>query len=291
MFKKFKVFLEMIKIEHTLFALPFAFMGAILGSYVINGHLPLWSQIGWILLAMIGARTAAMSLNRLIDQVFDGKNPRTMMRAIPAGLLRSSEVVLFTLISLVIFFWAVTQLDPLALKLLPIAIFMLVIYSYTKRFTWLCHVILGMTLGLAPLGGWIAITGHFSWTAIVFYIAVTFWTAGFDVIYACADEEFDREEGLYSIPSRFGIARALKIAQGFHVITAVGLIAIGIMAGLGWWYFAGAVIALAILFYQHYILTPKDLSRLQTSFFTLNSTLSLIVFVFTLIDLVVKQWW
>jgi 4-hydroxybenzoate polyprenyltransferase len=291
MFKKIKIFLEMIKVEHTLFALPFAFMGAMLGSYVIYGHLPTWQQVVWILVAMVGARSAAMGLNRLIDRTFDGKNPRTMMRAIPAGLLRSGEVVIFIIISLIVFFWAVLQLSPLALRLLPIAVFMLIFYSFTKRFTWLCHVVLGMTIALAPLGGWVAVTGTVTWTAIVFFVAITFWTAGFDVIYACDDAEFDRKEGLHSIPSRFGVPRALKIAQGFHVITAIGLISLLFIANLGWWYAAGVIIAIAILFYEHYIVTPKDLSRLQTAFFTMNGALSIVMFAFTLVDLAVKQWW
>ncbi|WP_037289266.1 UbiA-like polyprenyltransferase [Saccharibacillus sacchari] len=290
MFGKIRVFLEMIKIEHTLFALPFAFMGMLLGSVVINGHLPSWAQAGWILLAMIGARSAAMGMNRLIDRYIDAKNPRTEKRAIPAGLLKTSEVAIFVVVFLGLFLWATWELSRFALTLFPIALALILLYSYTKRFTWLCHIVLGATIALAPLGGWAAVTDSFSWSSLVFYIAIAFWTAGFDVIYACDDIDFDRKEGIYSIPSRFGLEKALKIAQGFHIVTAIGLISLVFITPLGWWYAAGVVIACSILFYQHRIVKPSDLSRVQTAFFTMNSWLSSIVFVFTLIDLVVKFW-
>ncbi|WP_054957126.1 UbiA-like polyprenyltransferase [Paenibacillus dakarensis] len=288
MFKKIGVYLEMIKVEHTLFALPFALMGALVGSVVEFDHLPSWGDIGWILLAMFGARSAAFGLNRLTDQYIDAKNPRTVGRAIPAGLLKPLEVVLFIILSFGVFFWATAELDPFAFRLLPIAVFMLVFYSYTKRFTWLCHVVLGLTTALAPLGGWVAVTGQVDYKAIIFYIALAFWTAGFDVIYACQDLDFDSKEGLYSIPSRFGLQKALWFARGFHVITAVGFIILFLVTPLSWWYLIGMIIACGILFYQHYILSPKDMTRLQTAFFTMNSTLSIVLFVFTLIDLVVK---
>ncbi|NMO96970.1 UbiA-like polyprenyltransferase [Paenibacillus lemnae] len=288
MFKKIGVYLEMIKVEHTLFALPFAVMGALMGSAVVFGALPSWAEIAWIFLAMFGARSAAFGLNRLADQYIDARNPRTAKRAIPAGLLKPGEVIIFVILSFIVFFWAAAELDPFAFRLLPIAVFFLVIYSYTKRFTWLCHVVLGLTTSLAPLGGWVAVTGQMDWKAIVFYIALAFWTAGFDVVYACQDEDFDRKEGLHSIPSRFGLHKALWFARGFHILTAVGFIVLWLVTPLGLWYLAGAMIACGILFYQHYILSPKDMSRLQTAFFTMNSTLSIILFVFTCIDLVVK---
>lgn len=279
----------MIKFEHTVFALPFAFMGAILSSVVVFGTLPSWSQIGWITLAMVGARSAAMGLNRVIDKVIDKKNPRTAGRAIPAGLLSSKEVNLFIVISIILLIWAASQLSRLAMELLPVAVFFLVFYSYTKRFTWLCHVILGLTIGLAPLGGWVAITGQITWTAIVFYISVAFWTAGFDVIYACQDIEFDRKEGLHSIPSRFGLAKALWIARVFHIITAIGLIALFFLTQLSWWYLLGIAIAYIILVYEHRLVSPYDLSKLNTAFFTMNGILSVVVFGFTLLDLVVQR--
>ncbi|AWB45014.1 4-hydroxybenzoate octaprenyltransferase [Paenibacillus sp. CAA11] len=290
MFKKIGIFLQMIKFEHTVFALPFAFMGALLGSVSLRGTFPSWAEIGWILLAMFGARSAAMGLNRLIDRVSDKKNPRTAGRAIPAGLLKISEVVIFIIASFVLLFWAAWELNSLAMKLLPIAVFMLVLYSYTKRFTWLCHVVLGFTIALAPLGGWVAVTGQVNWTAMVFFVAIAFWVAGFDIIYSCQDVEFDTKEGLYSIPVRFGVARSLIIAKCFHIVTAAGFVALLVMTDLGWWYIAGMILSFVILFYEHHIVTPKDLSRLQTAFFTMNGVLSIAVFIFTFIDLVVYQY-
>lgn len=288
MLSKVKIFMEMIKFEHTVFALPFAYMGALLGSVVVNGHLPSWSQIGWVTLAMVGARTAAMSLNRVIDRAFDARNPRTRNRAIPAGLLSIAEVYFFIAVSFALLFWASSQLNILSMKLLPIAVFFLVFYSYTKRFTWMCHVILGLTIALAPLGGWVAVTGKVDAVAWVFYITVACWTAGFDVIYACQDMEHDRDEGLYSIPSRFGISKSLFIARGLHILTAAGFTSLFILADLSWLYFVGLLIAYGILYYEHRLVSPHDLTRLNTAFFTMNGVLSVIVFSFTLFDLVVR---
>jgi 4-hydroxybenzoate polyprenyltransferase len=288
MLNKVKIFMEMIKFEHTVFALPFAFMGAVLGSVVVTGHLPSWAQIGWVTMAMVGARTAAMSLNRVIDRTIDARNPRTKNRAIPAGLISSAEVYIFILVSFALLFWAASQLNVLSMKLLPVAVFFLVFYSYTKRFTWLCHVILGLTIALAPLGGWVAVTGQVDVTAIVFYLTIACWTAGFDVIYACQDMEHDRKEGLYSIPSRFGIRKALFISRGFHVLTAAGFASLFIMTDLSWWYFAGLIISYAILYYEHRLVKPNDLSKLNVAFFTMNGVLSILVFSFTLFDLVVR---
>lgn len=288
MFRKTVTFLQMIKFEHTVFALPFAFLGALLGSMSLNNTFPTWAEIGWVLLAMFGARSAAMGLNRLIDRVSDAKNPRTANRAIPAGLLKIGEVVVFIIISFGLLFWAAANLNPLSMKLLPIAVFMTVLYSYTKRFTWLCHVVLGLTIALAPLGGWVAVTGMVDATAMVLFVTITFWVAGFDIIYSCQDVEFDTKEGLHSIPVRFGVAVSLKIAQVFHIITALGFIALFILSDLGWWYIAGMIIAYIILFYEHHLVSPGDLSRLQTAFFMMNGVLSIVVFIFTFVDLVVR---
>lgn len=288
MFKKIGIFLQMIKFEHTVFALPFAFMGALLGSVVMFGELPSWSQIGWVVIAMFGARSAAMGLNRLIDRISDAKNPRTAGRAIPAGLLKVGEVSLFIAFSFFLLFWAAFKLNPLSTKLLPIAVFLLVFYSFTKRFTWACHLILGLTIALAPLGGWVAVTGTVDWTSMVFYFTIVFWTAGFDIIYSCQDVEFDLKEGLYSIPVRFGVARALVIAKVFHFLTGIGFVSLLFITELSWWYVAGMLIAYIILFYEHHIVSPSDLSKLQTAFFTMNGVLSIVVFSFTLIDLVVQ---
>lgn len=287
MLNKLKIFLEMIKFEHTIFALPFAYMGAVLGSVVIEDRLPAWTEIFWVTLAMIGARSAAMGLNRLIDRYIDAKNPRTAKRAIPAGLLSVKEVIIFIVCSFILLFVAAFQLNILSVKLLPVAVFFLVFYSYTKRFTWLCHIVLGLTIGLAPLGGWVAVTGEINTVAIIFYISVACWTAGFDVIYACQDADFDREKGLYSIPSYFGIRKGLWIAKGLHLVTAVGFISLIGLTDLGWLYIIGTMIALCILYYEHSLVKPHDLSKLNTAFFTMNGILSCVVFIFTLIDLVV----
>ncbi|QNK55368.1 UbiA-like polyprenyltransferase [Paenibacillus sp. PAMC21692] len=287
MIRKLRIILEMIKFEHTVFALPFAFLGAILGSVAMNGHLPSWSEIGWVTLAMFGARSAAMSLNRVIDAAIDKKNPRTSNRAIPAGLLKSVEVVAFIIVSFALLFIAAYNLEPIAMKLMPIAVFFLVIYSYTKRFTWLCHIVLGLTIALSPLGGWVAVTGEFSASAWLLYGTVALWIAGFDIIYATQDFEYDRGEGIHSIPARFGIARALWIARGLHVVTAIGFILLFISTQLSWLYLFGALLSVTLLFYQHYMVRPHDLSRVQTAFFGMNGTLSVVLFAFAFIDLVV----
>jgi len=291
MIAKLRVFLEMIKFEHTLFALPFAYVGAILGAVTVEKRLPEWSECGWILLAMVGARTAAMGLNRLIDKAIDVRNPRTANRALPAGLLKSAEVIVYIVVSFVLLFWAAAKLNPLAVKLLPIAVFMTVIYSYTKRFTWACHIVLGLTLGLAPLGGWVGVTGGVTLEAMILYVTVALWSAGFDIIYACQDVEFDRKEGLHSIPARFGIAGALWIARAFHVLTAVGFALILALTDLSWWYFAGMIVSAALLLYEHRLVKPNDLSKLNAAFFTMNGILSAVIFVFTFIDLVVIRSW
>ncbi|BBH20995.1 4-hydroxybenzoate octaprenyltransferase [Paenibacillus baekrokdamisoli] len=291
MIRKLGIILEMIKVEHTIFALPFAFMGALLGAVMMEKRLPEWGEIGWIILAMVGARSAAMGLNRVIDSAIDKKNPRTAKRAIPAGLLKVGEVLLFIAVAFVLLFFAAAKLNPICLKLMPIAVFMLVLYSYTKRFTWLCHVVLGLTIGLAPLGAWVAITGHLDLSAWVLYIAVATWLAGFDIIYACQDFDFDRKEGVHSIPARFGLIGALRIAKVFHFITAIGFIALFWMTDLSWGYLVGTIIAAGILFYEHWLVKPSDMSRVQTAFFTMNGALSTVLFVFTFLDLVVLHKW
>jgi 4-hydroxybenzoate polyprenyltransferase len=230
-----------------------------------------------------------MSLNRLIDRTIDKKNPRTAGRAIPAGLLSIGEVVVYIVLSFALLLWATSHLSRLAMELLPVAVFFLVFYSYTKRFTWACHIVLGITLGLAPLGGWVAITGSITWASLVFFATIVFWSAGFDIIYACQDFEVDREEGLHSIPSRFGIAKALWIARVFHILTAVGLVGLFFMTHLSWMYLIGLVIAYGVLFYEHRLVSPRDLSKLNTAFFTMNGILSCVVFVFTFFDVLLRR--
>lgn len=285
--RNIRIVLEMIKFEHTVFVLPFAYIGAILGSLEVHGRLPTWEQIGWVTLAMVGARSAAMALNRLIDRHIDAKNPRTANRAIPKGLVSVPFVWGFVVVSFLLLFVSALQLNRLAVMLMPLAVLILVFYSYTKRFTWLCHLFLGIATGAGPLGGWIAVTTQIDWTAILLFLTVTFWIAGFDIIYACQDVEFDQKERLHSIPVRFGLKKALWISSFMHVITAIGLILLLFITQLQLWYAIGLVIALGILIYEHAIVSHNDLSRLNTAFFTMNGILSVILFIFTMIDVLV----
>jgi 4-hydroxybenzoate polyprenyltransferase len=279
--------MEMIKFEHTIFALPFAFLGTFLGArYLHPQGWPTWSQFFWVTLAMVGARTAAMALNRLIDRHIDAKNPRTAVRAIPKGLLKTGEVYLYILLSFALLAVSAYQLNMLCLELMPIAVFFLTLYSYTKRFTWACHLILGIADGLAPLGGWIAITGSFDYQGVLLGLLVGTWIAGFDIIYSCQDSDFDKSLGLHSIPARFGVAKALQISVWLHVMTAMLFVAVGLALNLGLLYYLGVLVALVILYKQHDMVAPDDLSKLNFAFFNMNGYLSLIVFAFTLLELV-----
>jgi 4-hydroxybenzoate polyprenyltransferase len=279
--------MEMIKFEHTIFALPFAFLGTFLGArYLHPQGWPTWSQFFWVTMAMVGARTAAMALNRLIDRHIDAKNPRTAVRAIPKGLLKTGEVYLYILLSFALLAVSAYQLNMLCLELMPIAVFFLTLYSYTKRFTWACHLILGIADGLAPLGGWIAITGSFDYQGVLLGLLVGTWIAGFDIIYSCQDSDFDKSLGLHSIPARFGVAKALQISVWLHVMTAMLFVAVGLALNLGLLYYLGVLVALVILYKQHDMVAPDDLSKLNFAFFNMNGYLSLIVFAFTLLELV-----
>ncbi|HBP63603.1 MAG TPA: 4-hydroxybenzoate octaprenyltransferase [Desulfosporosinus sp.] len=278
---KLKVFFEMIKFEHTLFALPFAYLGAFLAAK----GLPPVSKLFWITLAMIGARTAAMSLNRLIDRHIDARNPRTAQRAIPAGQLRTKEVYLYIVLSFLLLGYSAYQLNILALWLMPIAVFFLVLYSYTKRFTWACHIVLGISLGLAPAGAWIGVTGHWALAPILLGLGVMTWVAGFDVVYACLDVEFDRREGLHSVPAIFGIQRGLEISAGLHIIAPIFFIAVGMVMSMSWLYYMGVAIAIVLLYRQHRLVSADDFSKIGVAFFDLNGYLSLLLFVFSIFDL------
>ncbi len=279
--QKLKVFFEMIKFEHTLFALPFAYLGAFLAA---NGVPPI-SKLFWITLAMIGARTAAMSLNRLIDRHIDARNPRTAQRAMPAGQLRTKEVYLYIVLSFLLLGYSAYQLNILALWLMPIAVFFLVLYSYTKRFTWACHIVLGISLGLAPAGAWIGVTGHWALAPVLLGLGVMTWVAGFDVVYACQDVEFDRREGLHSVPAIFGIQRGLEISAGLHIIAPIFFIAVGVVMSMSWLYYMGVAIAIVLLYRQHRLVSADDFSKIGVAFFDLNGYLSLLLFVFSIFDL------
>ncbi|MBE3587250.1 MAG: UbiA family prenyltransferase [Thermoanaerobacteraceae bacterium] len=277
---KTRVFLEMIKFEHTLFALPFAYVGALL----VQKQIPSAHKLIWITLAMVGARTAAMSLNRLIDRHIDALNPRTAGRALPRGLLTVREVWLYALLSFTLLLVSASQLSPLAFKLFPVAVAVLSFYSYTKRFTWTCHLFLGLALSLAPLGAWIAIANRFDLAPVLMAAGVLFWVAGFDIIYACDDYDFDRRYNIHSIPARFGLERALAISSLFHIIAPAFFLSVAFILKLGLFYLLGVLIAVTLLIKQHALVSPGDLSRAGVAFFNLNGTLSVIMFLFTLLD-------
>lgn len=279
-FRKIKIFLEMIKFEHTVFALPFAYVGALL----TEKRIPDLHGLLWITLAMVGARTAAMSLNRIIDRHIDARNPRTAGRALPRGLLSVTEVWIYVFLSFALLLYSARQLSPLAFRLFPAAVLVLSAYSFTKRFSWTCHLFLGAALGLAPLGSWIALTGRFDLAPVLLAMGVLFWVAGFDIIYACDDYDFDRKEGIYSIPARFGIKKALTVSTVFHIIAPLLFLASGLVLNLGVFYLAGVVLAVAILFHQHNLVRPDDLSRAGVAFFNMNGILSIVIFVFTFLD-------
>lgn len=264
----------MIKIEHTLFALPFAFLGAVLAAKGI----PTLSQILWITLAMIGARSTAMAFNRIVDREYDARNPRTRGRAIPAGILSVGFAWGFTILSAVLFFFAAAMLNRLTLLLAPIALASVLLYSFTKRWTLLSHLVLGWCLSIAPTGAWIAVRGAIdSPLPLLLSLVVLLWTAGFDVLYACQDYHFDIEAGLYSIPKRFGIARSLGIARALHAAAFAALVAVYWITQLGLLAFAGVVATGALLIYQHRLVRADDLGRLNAAFFTTNAFVSVIL--------------
>jgi len=280
-----RVFMEAIKFEHTIFALPFAYLGMILAA---RGW-PTWEQFLWITVAMVAARTLAMAVNRVADIEYDARNPRTAHRPLPRGELQPWHMWLAAALSLAVFFVAAWQLNPFVLKLAPLAAVALVLYSYTKRFTWFTHWWLGLTDGAAAAGAWAAIQGHLSHpTPWLLWLAVAFWIAGFDLIYACQDVEFDRQEGLHSVPARFGIATALRVAQLSHVITLAALAAVGVVEALSWPYWAGLVIVAALLAYEHSLVKPYDLSKVNVAFFTVNGYISVIAFLATFAAMVVQ---
>jgi 4-hydroxybenzoate polyprenyltransferase len=275
------LYLKMIKISHSVFALPFAFTGAILAA----SGIPSLKQIFWIAVAMVGARSGAMGLNRIIDRNIDAANPRTANREIPSGKIKVRDAVVFTFISLAFFVFAAYNLNPLCLKLSPIAIGVLILYSYTKRFTWLSHFVLGIAISAAPLGAWIAIRGTIDLEIMPLISAVVFWLAGFDVLYALQDMEFDRSHGLHSIPQRFGIKRSLILSRIFHFITWSMLAVNGVFFNLNVVYWTGMFLVAGLLIYEHSLVRPHDLSKLNMAFFNMNGYISIAVFVFTLIAL------
>lgn len=280
LYARVRVFLEMIKFSHTIFALPFAFTGALLAARGV----PSLSQAGWIVCAMVGARTAAMGLNRVIDAEIDARNPRTSGRAIPAGLLGRGVVLAFVALSVFLMLFAARMLNPLCLYLSPLALGFILLYSYCKRFTSLAHVVLGVCLAGAPLGAWIAIRGEAPVPAFLLALAVLFWVAGFDILYALQDLDFDRKSGLHSIPVRLGVTGSLWTARLFHLAACGFLLALYLVMHLGPLFLAGVVAAWGMLLYEHWLLRGGNLERLDAAFFSMNGYISVTIFCATLLD-------
>jgi 4-hydroxybenzoate polyprenyltransferase len=276
-------FARLIKIEHTVFALPFAYVGAFLA---VDGT-PSGHDLLWITVAMVGARSLAMALNRLIDAGIDARNPRTAGRELPSGQLSVAQVVLFCAASLALFLVAVWQLDPLVRWLWPIPVVGFVVYPYLKRFTWLCHLWLGAVDGLAPVGAWVAITGRLPWQSWMLGAAVAFWVTGFDFFYALFDEDIDRREGLHSIVTRFGVDGAFVGARIAHAATVACLVASGLGLPVGVLYWLGVAAVALLLAYEHSLVRPGDLRRLDTAFFTMNGVMSVVFAAFVIADVVV----
>lgn len=276
---------EMIKLEHTVFALPFALSGLILAA----PGLPSLQVFLWTILAFAGARAAAMTLNRIIDAQIDGRNPRTQDRAIPAGRISSGKALLAAVAAFGLMIFAACHLPRICLMLSPIAVVWLSIYSFTKRFTWLCHIVLGIALGGAALGGWVAANGSLLVPAPwLLALAVATWVAGFDIIYALQDVDFDRSQKLHSIPARFGVPTGLLISTGLHVVTVLGLIGVGYVLALGPLYWCGVLLVAGMLTYEHSLIRPNDLSKINAAFFTVNGVVSVITFLIFLLDKIVR---
>ncbi|MFC1549392.1 UbiA-like polyprenyltransferase [Nitrospirota bacterium] len=280
MFKKVVLYLKMIKFSHSVFALPFAFTSALMAADGIPGL----RQVFWITLAMVSARSGAMGLNRVIDSKIDALNPRTMEREVPSGKISAGSAMVFSLVSLGVLVLSAWMLNPLCLKLSPMAIAVLVLYSYSKRFTWGAHFVLGVAISAAPIGAWIAVRGSFDPSVLALAAAVVLWLAGFDILYALQDTNFDRKHGLKSIPARFGIKRAFMIARLLHLSSWGFLLLTGMIFSMGLAYWAGMVLVALLFLYEHSLIRHDDLSRLDMAFFNMNGYISMTVFAFTLAD-------
>ena len=284
MLAKIKIVLEMIKIEHTLFAMPFALIGALLAARGIPGARTLF----WIAVAMVGARSAAMAFNRLVDRDYDAKNPRTAARALPAGLLTPGFVIGFTIVSSALLILAAWRLNPLAFALSPLALGLVFFYSLTKRFTAWSHAWLGLALAVAPVGAWVGVRGTLAeWTPFLLGASVVCWLIGFDTIYALQDVEFDRSVGLHSLPVKFGPKAALNIGRFSHAVMIALLVAVGVSAHRGPFWYAGVAICALLIGWEHAIVKPDDLKRLNISFFNINVAIGIILLTTTIIDLIV----
>ncbi len=285
-----KKYLSLIKFSHTIFAMPFALIGFVLGvirageGYTLSLIL---TKLAWVIGCMVFARSAAMAFNRYLDRHFDAKNPRTAIREIPAGLLKAESVLFFTISSSVLFMVFAWLINPLCFYLSPVALLVVLGYSYTKRFTALCHLVLGLGLSLAPIGAYLAVTGAFHWLPILFSLTVIGWVGGFDIIYALQDEEFDRNNNLNSIPAALGKRKALRVSELLHVLAAAFVILAGYFGAFGWLYWIGVAVFIGMLIYQHSIVKPDDLRRVNLAFMTANGIASVVFAVFVIADLLV----
>ncbi|RMF47775.1 MAG: 4-hydroxybenzoate octaprenyltransferase [Deltaproteobacteria bacterium] len=283
---KMVALLDMIKFSHTIFAFPFALMGMILAA-LTSGQGPTFGQIFWICVAMVGARSGAMGLNRIIDARIDAANPRTADRPIPTGRVSMLEAWAFVLVAFALMLLAAWMLNPLCFKLAPIALFFLFLYSWCKRFTALAHIVLGICLAAAPIGAWIALRGDVGWQVAALGLAVLLWVAGFDIFYALQDLEFDRQAGLHSIPVKLGPEKAIQLVRWLHIGMVILLLTLLSVPGLGLIYFVGVLIVTGLLVYEHLLVRPDDLSRLDAAFFNMNGYISVTIFLFTLTDALV----
>ena len=281
--RKVSDYLRLIKFSHSIFALPFAFTAALIAA----GGIPTFHQMFWITVAMVGGRSGAMGMNRIADRKIDALNPRTKDRELPKGIMKPLEATVFTLIAFSLLLLAAYKLNPLCFKIAPFVLLVLFSYSYTKRFTWLCHIVLGIALALAPLGAWIAVRGTFDPEVLPLCFAVMFWVAGFDTLYGLQDMDFDKKQGLCSIPSMFGVSASLRIARLFHVITIGLLLSLVPIFNLSNFYLFGVLIAAALMLYEHSLVKPTDLSKLNIAFFNMNGYISITVFVFTLVHYII----
>lgn len=301
---KVRNYLSLIKFSHTIFAMPFALIGFFLGMFDYTSVIPGWNTrifpplYNWnillfkfilVILCMVFARSAAMSFNRYLDREFDAKNPRTAIREIPAGILGANNVLLFTIANCFLFIACCFFINRICFLLSPVALIIILGYSYTKRFTVLCHLILGLGLSLAPIGAYLAVTAGFDLVPVLFSLAVLSWVSGFDIIYALQDDKFDRSEKLFSIPASFGRTKALSISEFLHLISGVFVILAGLYGSFGWLYWLGVVVFLCMLIYQHIIVKPHDLRKVNLAFMTTNGIASIVFAVFVIADLFINN--
>lgn len=280
---KFTAHINNIALSHAVFALPFAYIGAIFAS----DGMPKFSDLLWITVAMMGARSAAMALNNFIDLKYDRLQPRFANRPMVTGAVKPWEAIILTLVSLAIFFWSTTYLHPICIKLAPLAVIPFAVYPYMKRFSWTCHFVLGLALSMAPIGSWVAIRGEVTLPIALLGLVVAIWIAGFDIIYGCQDVAFDKKNGLHSVPVRFGVQGALTMVKIMHTMSIVGFVIVGQLMAMEWVYYAGVLLAAAVLVYQHSIVSPTDFSKVTQVYFMRNGLVSMALLVFTIISMMV----